>query len=786
MIKSEIPFQSQTLFKVSPPHGSSSSNKTLLHLDHTTYDPLVFTFQPKISNTSLQIASQLESSFFERQEQHIKQRKKYEEDYQSLFTCGTRPSKIVVLGGNENLRPDVHFTRTRIIRKGTENNPKMNQNKLTSVSQTLTDQVKKYSRCLSEKTDNKQISEKKMIKSAKASNENQPLKENIRFKTASSPYKNKNIKMQDTSQLRKAKSHTFQYSTFINANDKLTRIKATINRAKREKTIFFIKGPYKILRKRLRSRGWIEINYHSRFLSPLEHKPSDKNKKISQEKNKTSGVNSDSDDCLTDDSFESQSSEMPSDEEEYCILSRAVQNELPSFIWTCKTSDVSFSTLKNSQSANHFHLTGCFTTKSGLCQTIQELPWYSDTDPSDIFPRCYLLSSPEDKIVFVQDFLQTAAISLIKLYLGSDNSSDVKEIVSRTSLDFALQMCIFLLNSLDHTDIDTTNPKSDLFSERNATWIHLLADYRHVLQKNAKFPTTSQTFYDEACSVIQNLKNLFPQYEMNGVRNIWILKPGAKSRGRGIKCLNSLDEILKNISAKVLLKEGKFVIQKYIENPLLIEGTKFDIRQWFLVTNWNPLTIWIYKECYIRFSGQLFTCTNLNESVHLCNNSVQKHYKISKLRSNALPHDNIWDLNTFSQYLKDTIGYDIWREKFYEQAKNIIHHVLFSCLENVVHHKGSFELFGADFMITSDLKLMLLEINSSPTMAESTEVTRRLCRQVQEDCIRLIVDRKRNIESDISNWDLINKGRKLDLRIHTFGGCLDFMVKGNAIRHTKF
>ena len=69
-----------------------------------------------------------------------------------------------------------------------------------------------------------------------------------------------------------------------------------------------------------------------------------------------------------------------------------------------------------------------------------------------------------------------------------------------------------------------------------------------------------------------------------------------------------------------------WVAQKYIENPLLINSRKFDIRQWVLISSCEPLTIWIYKKCYLRFTAAEFSFEDLsNDFMHLTNNSISKN-----------------------------------------------------------------------------------------------------------------------------------------------------------------
>ncbi|OMJ73556.1 hypothetical protein SteCoe_27720 [Stentor coeruleus] len=199
-------------------------------------------------------------------------------------------------------------------------------------------------------------------------------------------------------------------------------------------------------------------------------------------------------------------------------------------------------------------------------------------------------------------------------------------------------------------------------------------------------------------------------------KSIWIVKPACSSQGKGIFLVDSiLDVPIDNIC----------VISKYIENPYLINGLKFDIRLYVLVTSFEPLRIYLYEEGLTRFASEKYA-NDLRENryVHLTNYSVNKKNE-NYIQNISEKEDGVghkWSLTALMKYFKEkgVDTDDLWMMIYDMIVKSVLSiegHVMEASKRLGLHRGNCFDLFGFDVILDSKLKPWLLEVNLSPSMA---------------------------------------------------------------------
>uniref|UniRef100_A0A8C9WMB4 Tubulin--tyrosine ligase-like protein 5 n=1 Tax=Scleropages formosus TaxID=113540 RepID=A0A8C9WMB4_SCLFO len=198
----------------------------------------------------------------------------------------------------------------------------------------------------------------------------------------------------------------------------------------------------------------------------------------------------------------------------------------------------------------------------------------------------------------------------------------------------------------------------------------------------------------------------------------WIIKPVASSRGRGIYLVSSPNQIP---------MDENILVSRYINNPLLIDDFKFDVRLYVLVTSYEPLIIYLYEEGLARFATVKYdhAAKNIkNQFMHLTNYSVNKKSSdyVSCDDPEVEDYGNKWSMSAMLRYLKQE-GKDT--ALLMGQVEDLVIKAVLSaeqqiataCKMYVPHRNNCFELYGFDVLIDSNLKPWLLEVNLSPSLA---------------------------------------------------------------------
>lgn len=283
--------------------------------------------------------------------------------------------------------------------------------------------------------------------------------------------------------------------------------------------------------------------------------------------------------------------------------------------------------------AGHFWKNGELTRKIGLAKNIRCL-FFKGIDIENFFPRCYELSEKADFEDFIEDFKTTRTICLLKHFA---NGHMMKEIQIKCVINIIQRKLPLLIGEFDISNklnevIESEGKESRVNNEviktiTDAEWKligdednEVFKDYldkmskqkilgftieqenrsKSVNSKITKRPIRSKLnpcnnnensvkanidqenkdqddnsiikYFPVVRSILKKLEDKLPLNKMNGDKNIWIVKPSGLSRGRGIECINKLTDIL-----HILKSSNQFIIQKYIENPLIILGRKVSL-----------------------------------------------------------------------------------------------------------------------------------------------------------------------------------------------------------------
>ncbi|GMH39600.1 hypothetical protein BSKO_07498 [Bryopsis sp. KO-2023] len=236
--------------------------------------------------------------------------------------------------------------------------------------------------------------------------------------------------------------------------------------------------------------------------------------------------------------------------------------------------------------------------------------------------------------------------------------------------------------------------------------------------------------------------------------NVWIVKPVSTSCGRGIHLLeNPMD---------VSLGEP-VVVQRYITNPLLIGGYKFDLRLYVLVTSFAPLEAWLYKDGFARFATEKFSLESElldNSFVHLTNSSIQQCSDWKTVENDDGPRNPFG--GCVARGSSKTSIHELWKlldwdceqqEVVWRQCQDVVLTALFVAQEGITNQVNSFELFGFDLIIDDSLKVWLLEANSSPSLECRTDLDKSVKVQLIKDVIRLV-------DPPSVNWHFLSEAMK--------------------------
>jgi len=267
----------------------------------------------------------------------------------------------------------------------------------------------------------------------------------------------------------------------------------------------------------------------------------------------------------------------------------------------------------------------------------------------------------------------------------------------------------------------------------------------------------------------------------------WIGKLGASYHGRHITIYKGVTSTIKTTYGKCKLNResgGGYIMQKYVANPALIGGRKFDLRTFMLIASTEPYLVFYHKG-FIRRSATAYSSDALGDKLaHITNAEAQDsddHFAGFDFLQKALSEE----LNFPPDYMSRT---------FKSRTKHVTNFVFQAARAKLKRRTGAFMLFGLDWMVDRSGGVHLLEANGYPVMRHYPN-TDDLTPQIWRDMATLLTLIHMDpdlIESDVTaaagfkhgGWEIVFSEPEEKLSGRTYDPCMidayESQCKGNG------
>ena len=240
------------------------------------------------------------------------------------------------------------------------------------------------------------------------------------------------------------------------------------------------------------------------------------------------------------------------------------------------------------------------------------------------------------------DFIWSPLPHVIDFKYSSEKRQFVNHIEFCSCLSNKLNLYYNLLRHCESKKLNLFDyvPFTICLSISKNNFMTLLDNFKQFCSELPDYTPKSDIKYVEKFSILGSKRtgetqtiNIPKTY--NTGKNMWIIKPINLNRGRCIQVMNDTDAIVEYLQKiqemkKIESENNDFkcehiILQKYLEQPLLYQERKFDIRIWIMLIAGQENFVYIFKQGHLKATCAKFDINSSSHFIHLTNYSVQKH-----------------------------------------------------------------------------------------------------------------------------------------------------------------